>query len=56
MYRCGMINAYRILDRNPKGKRPLGRSSCKEGDNIQMDFKEIGWESEDRIHLAQNSN
>jgi hypothetical protein len=47
-----MRNEYKILDGNPEGKRPLGRPSCKWEYNIQTDFKEIGWEGEDWIHLT----
>jgi hypothetical protein len=36
-------NAYRILDRMPEGKRPLGRPRRRWMDNIKMDFREIGW-------------
>jgi hypothetical protein len=27
----------------PEGKRPLGRSRCRWGDNIKIDLTEIGW-------------
>jgi len=33
---------YRVLVRKPKGKRPLGRPSCKWEDNIKMDLEEVG--------------
>jgi hypothetical protein len=35
-------NAYRILVKNPEGKRPLGRTRRKWVDNIKMDLREIG--------------
>jgi hypothetical protein len=35
-------NAYRILVRNPKGKRPLGRPRRMWVDNIKMDLRDIG--------------
>jgi hypothetical protein len=35
-------NTYRILVGKPKGKRPLGRHTCRWEDNIKMDFREIG--------------
>jgi len=34
-----MRNAYKILVREPEGKRPLGRPRCRWKDNIRMDFK-----------------
>jgi hypothetical protein len=40
-------NAYRILVEEPEGKRPLGRSTCRWGDNIKMDLREIGWDGMD---------
>jgi hypothetical protein len=47
-------NAYRILVRNPEGKRPLGRRRRKCMDNIKMDLKERGWDGMDWIDLAQD--
>jgi hypothetical protein len=35
-------NSYRILVRNPEGKRPLRRPRCRWVDNIKMDLREIG--------------
>ena len=35
-------NAYRILVGTPDGKRHLGRSRRRCGDNIKMDLKEVG--------------
>jgi hypothetical protein len=35
-------NAYRILVRKLKGKRPLGRFRRRLVDNIKMDIKELG--------------
>jgi hypothetical protein len=34
-------NAYRILERNPEGKRLSGRPRRKWEDNIEMDLREI---------------
>jgi hypothetical protein len=34
-------NAYRILEGNPEGKRPLGRPRRKWVDNIKMNLREI---------------
>jgi hypothetical protein len=36
-------NAYRILVREPEGKRPLGRPRRRWEDNIKTDLREIGW-------------
>jgi hypothetical protein len=49
-------NAYRILVRKPKGRRPLGRPRCRWMDNIKMDLREIGWSGMDWINLAQDRN
>jgi len=35
--------AYRVLVGKSKGKRPLGRPSCRWEDNIKMDLREVGW-------------
>jgi hypothetical protein len=37
-------NACRILVGKPEGKRPLGRSRLRWGNNIKIDRREIGWE------------
>jgi hypothetical protein len=47
-------NAYRILVRKPEGKRPLGRPRRKWVDNMEMDFRGIGWVSMDWIDLSQD--
>jgi hypothetical protein len=39
-----MRNAYVILVRKPKGKRPFGRCRCCCKDNIKMELKERGCE------------
>jgi hypothetical protein len=38
----------------PEGTRPLERSRSRWVDNIKMDLREIGRESEDWIDLAQD--
>jgi hypothetical protein len=48
------INAYRILVRNPEGKRPLGRPRRRWVDNIKMDLREIGWGGMDWTNLDQD--
>jgi hypothetical protein len=42
------MNEYRVL----VGKRQLRRPSCRLEDNINMDFREIGWGGMDWIHLV----
>jgi hypothetical protein len=41
-------NAYRILVREPEGKRPLGRPRRRWVDNIKIDLREIGCSGLDR--------
>jgi hypothetical protein len=40
-------NAYRILVGMPEGKRPLGKPRRRLVNNIKMDLREIGWDSND---------
>jgi hypothetical protein len=47
---------YKILVGKPEGKRPLRRTRRRWEDNIRIDIREIGWESLDRIRLAQDSD
>jgi hypothetical protein len=47
-------HAYRILVRNPEGKRPLGRPRPRWVDNITIDLREIGWDIRDWLDLAQD--
>jgi hypothetical protein len=35
-------------------KRSLGKPRHRWKDNIRMDLREIGWEGEDWMHLAQH--
>jgi hypothetical protein len=44
---------YRVLVGRPEGKRPPGRPRRRWEDNIKMDFKEIGIDGANWIHLAQ---
>jgi hypothetical protein len=37
-----------------EGKRSLGRPRCRWDDNIRMNFKEVGEDIVDWIHLAQD--
>jgi hypothetical protein len=45
---------YRFLVGKPEGKRPLGRSRCRWGDNIKMDLQEVECGNMDLIGLAQD--
>jgi len=40
----GVRNTYSMLVGKPEGKRPLGRSRRRWGDNIRMDLREIRWQ------------
>ena len=45
---------YRVLAEKPKGRRPLGRPTCRWVDNIRMDLQEVGCGYVDWIGLAQD--
>jgi hypothetical protein len=47
-------NAYTLLLRTPKERRPIGRSRRRWEDNIQMHLGEIGWNGVDWLGLAQD--
>jgi hypothetical protein len=47
-------NEYRVLFRNPEGKRPLGRPRRKWEDNVGTDLEDMGWDSMDWIDLAED--
>jgi hypothetical protein len=47
-------NAYRLLVRKPKGKRPVGRPRRRWLDNIRMDLVEVGCGDVGWIGLAQD--
>jgi hypothetical protein len=47
-------NAYRILARNPEGKRPLGRPIRRWVDNLKMDLRVTGVGGMDWIDVAQD--
>jgi hypothetical protein len=51
-----IICTYKILVGKLEGKRAFERPRCKWEDNIGVDLREIGWESVDWIHLAQDRN
>jgi hypothetical protein len=48
-------NVYRILDERHEGKRPFRRHWHRWEDNVEMVLMEIGMDSLDWIHLAQDS-
>ena len=45
---------YRVLVREPEGKRPLGRPKRRWDDNIKMDLREVGRGCGDWMELAQD--
>jgi hypothetical protein len=47
-------NAKKILIGITEGKKPLLKPRRIWEDNIETDFREIGWEGVDWIHLAQD--
>jgi hypothetical protein len=54
VYKGEMINAYKILVGKSEGTRPFRRSSCRQDDNIKMDFREVWWKGVDCMLLAQD--
>jgi hypothetical protein len=49
-------NAYRILEAEPEGKRPLGRPRRMWEDIIKMDLREIVWCGMDWVDLARDGD
>jgi len=49
-----MRNAYKSFVGKPEGKRPLGKPTRREEDNIRMDLREMQWEGVGWIHLVQD--
>jgi hypothetical protein len=49
-----MRHACKILVGKPEGKRPFGRPKRGWEYNIGIGFREVGWESVNRMHLAQD--
>jgi hypothetical protein len=47
-------DVYRVLVGRSEGKRPLGRSRHRWEDNIKLDFRELGIDGANWIHLAQD--
>jgi hypothetical protein len=50
------IKAYKIMVRQPGGKRPLEVSGCRWENNIRMNLREIRHEGVDLIYWAQDSD
>jgi hypothetical protein len=49
-----MLNAYKILVRNPEMSRPLRRPKRRWEHNSRVDLREIWWEGADWMHLVQD--
>jgi hypothetical protein len=49
-----MRNAYKVLVAKSELKTQFGRLGRRRKSNIRMDFREIGWEGVEWIHLAQD--
>jgi hypothetical protein len=49
-------NAYRLLVRKAKGRRPLGRPRRRWVHNIRMCLGEVGWGHMEWIGLAEDRN
>jgi hypothetical protein len=52
----GIRNIYNILVAKSEGKRPLGTPRRRWEGNIRTDFREIGLEVVNWIHLAQDGD
>jgi hypothetical protein len=49
-----MRNAFEISVWKPEGKRQFGRTMYGWKSKINMNFREVGWERADWMHLAQD--
>jgi hypothetical protein len=45
--------AYIVFGEETEQRRPLGKPRRRWEDNIKMDFREMGWENMEWIHLSQ---
>ena len=45
---------YRVLVGKPEGKRLLWKPRCRREDNIEMDFREVGFDTGDWLDLAKD--
>jgi hypothetical protein len=48
------MNAYKVLEEEPKGKRPLRRRRHRWVHNIEIDLRVTGWDGVDWVDVAQN--
>jgi hypothetical protein len=49
-------NAYKILIGKPEDDRSLGIFRRRWEDNIEMDFREMGWKDVDWTYLTQDKD
>jgi hypothetical protein len=49
-----MRNAYKVLVGKSEGKSTIERPRCSWGNNIKIELREVGWESVNWMHLAQD--
>ena len=48
------INAYRVLVGIPEGKKILGRPRLRFEDNVKMDLRDVDFNAEEWLDLAQD--
>jgi hypothetical protein len=53
-YEMGGVYAYRVLVGRPEGKKPLGRTRRRWGDNIKMNLQEVGCGGIHRFYLDKD--
>jgi hypothetical protein len=51
---CSSYGVYTVLVGKPEGKRPLGRSRRRLGNNTNLDLQEVGCGGMDRIDVAHD--
>ena len=51
---CSSYGVYTVLVGKPEGKRPLGRSRRRLGNNTNLDLQEVGCGDMDRIDVAHD--
>jgi hypothetical protein len=51
-----MRNSYQVLVGKPESNKPLRRYRRTWKDNIGMEFRELGWEGLNWVHLAQGKD
>jgi len=47
-----MRHTHKSLAGNREGKRPVGRPSSRWEDDVKMNFREVGWQGVDWVHLT----